>query len=391
MSTTRADYIIVGSGITGATIARRLVDAGRDVLVLERRGHLGGNVHDYLHPSGIRIHTYGPHYFRTNAAKLWEFANKFSEFYPYKAMVRSWVDGRHEVWPVNESYLLSMVGPDWTPEHVEAPSNFEEACLAMMPRQVYDKFVRGYTQKQWGVHPASLGSELAGRFDVRKDHELFFSKHTYQGIPRHGYATFMNNLLKGVPRILDVDYLRHRESFRHRRKLIFTGPIDEFFGLEFGRLKYRAQKRVHSFDRDNATVQPVGQVNNPALDNGAFIRTLEWKHMMSPTEVNAIQGTVTTREYPFTPDDSNEYEYPFPDQPNRQLYELYRQRASALSDTLICGRLGDYRYYDMDQAMARAIMLSQQLLDEGEAMSGKLSPSRVTHKTAALAAGGGLA
>jgi UDP-galactopyranose mutase len=364
MAAFSADYLVVGSGMTGATIARQLFDAGRDVLVLERRDHLGGNVHDFAHPSGVRIHTYGPHYFRTNSDKLWEFANRFADFHPYRAKVRSLVDGRHETWPVNKTYLHTAVGPDWKPGHDGPPANFEEACLAIMPRLVYEKFVRGYTEKQWDIDPARLGKDLAGRFDVREDDEQFFSRHKHQGIPARGYASFMENLLDGIPKVLGFDYLRRPGEARHRKKLVFTGPIDEFFHFELGKLKYRAQKRVHKYFPDETLLQPVGQVNNPDPNNGKHIRTLEWKHMMPEHEQPAIKGTVTTREFPFTPEDPHEYEYPFPDEANRRLYALYRERAASLPDTLICGRLGEYRYYDMDQAMAKALLLARQILDE---------------------------
>jgi UDP-galactopyranose mutase len=366
MSQHHADYVVVGSGITGATIARLLADAGRDVLVVDRRSHMGGNVHDFTHPSGIRIHTYGPHYFRTSSDKIWAFVNRFTEFHLYKAIVYSWVEGHHAIWPINKSYLRSTVGPGWKPERTEPPTNFEEACLAAMPRVIYERFVRGYTQKQWGVAPATLSQELAGRFDVREDDQRFFSPHKHQGIPLEGYASFMSNMLAGIPRILDCDYLKHRRSIKHRRKLIFTGPIDEFFGFRFGKLKYRAQKRVHEYHRDKTHVQPVGQVNNPGLDNGEFVRTLEWKHMMPKRDLSSIVGTVVTREYPYTPENTSEYEYPFPDAVNRQLYAAYRSRAATLSDTLICGRLGEYRYFDMDQAIARAFLLGKQLLDDAD-------------------------
>jgi UDP-galactopyranose mutase len=370
-----ADFVVVGSGITGATIARQLADAGRDVLVVDRREHAGGNVHDFTHPSGIRIHTYGPHYFRTNSTRLWEFACRFGEFHPYRAEVRSWIDGRHEIWPVNRAYLQSAVGLDWRPEHTQSPSNFEEACLAMMPRVVYEKFVSGYTQKQWGVPPHALGKDLATRFDVRENNEQSFSRHKYQGIPLQGYAAFMSNLLAGIPTLLNFDYLLHAGKIQHRIKLIFTGPIDEFFSFKLGKLKYRAQKRVHKFLPGVTTAQPVGQVNNPSLKNGPFIRTLEWKHMMPPHDCHAFDGTVITREYPFTPEDPQEYEYPFPDETNRHMYKLYRDKADSLTDTLICGRLGEYRYYDMDQAMGRALVLSQQLLDGNNAISGDRAAS----------------
>ncbi len=148
---TQADYIVVGSGLTGAVIARTLADAGRDVLVLERRSHVGGNVHDFVHASGIRVHTYGPHYFRTNSARVWEFVTRYSDFYRYEAVLASWVDGRYEHWPVNEEYIRRTIGRRLGPAADGPGVDFEQASLAMMPEAVYRKFVKGYTEKQWGV------------------------------------------------------------------------------------------------------------------------------------------------------------------------------------------------------------------------------------------------
>jgi UDP-galactopyranose mutase len=358
-----ADYVVVGAGITGATVARQLADAGRDVVVIDRRDHSGGNVHDFVHASGIRVHTFGPHYFRTNSSEIWQYVRRFAAFHPYRALVNSFVDGSYFTWPLNRSGLRSIAGGLCISQPLLPPANFEEACLAMMPRVVYERFVRGYTQKQWGVAPVNLEKDLARRFDVREDDEICFSKHTFQGIPSDGYAAFIQNMLRGIPQLLNCDYLKHRKVIHHKKKLIFTGPIDEFFGFDSGKLKYRAQRRTHEFYPNRATSLPVGQVNNPDVQNGPHIRTLEWKHMMHPATAAGIKGTVLTREIPFTPDDPNEYEYPFPDPHNRRLYNRYRERASQLSDTLICGRLGEYRYLDMDQALARALMLSRQLLD----------------------------
>jgi len=143
-----ADYLIVGSGLSGAVIARTLADAGRSTLIVERRNHAGGNVHDHSHPSGIRIHTYGPHYFRTNDTNIWTFVNRFASFYPYAASLQSCVDGRLERWPISTNYIQRTVGKNWRPDFLGTPSNFEEASLAMMPRIVYEKFVKGCTEKQ---------------------------------------------------------------------------------------------------------------------------------------------------------------------------------------------------------------------------------------------------
>jgi UDP-galactopyranose mutase len=358
----QVDFLIVGSGLTGATIARTLAEAGCEVLVLERRGNVGGNVHDYLHSSGVRIHTYGPHYFRTNSEEIWRYVNRFSEFFPYEAVVKTLIDGRLEQWPIAAEYIKREEGTNWKPSSDKCPSNFEEACLAIMPRPVYEKFVKGYTEKQWGRPANSLSPKLASRFDVRRDSDQRFSRHKYQGIPSTGYAEFMRQLLHGIPVVLNCDYLSMRHTFDARRLLVFTGAIDEFFSYDIGKLEYRAQSREQIFMENLPYVQTCGQVNNPSPDLGAHIRTLEWKHMMPPEQVAGLQGTVITRESPFTPHNSDHYEYPFPDQRNQLLYEAYRSRVAGHDRLLICGRLGEYRYFDMDQAIGRALRITRKIL-----------------------------
>ncbi|MFZ1073949.1 MAG: FAD-dependent oxidoreductase [Verrucomicrobiia bacterium] len=356
------DYLIVGSGLTGAVIARMLVEAGRSVLVIDRRAHCGGNVHDHHHSSGIRIHTYGPHYFRTNDEELWQFVNRFARFYKYEAALKSFVDGRCENWPVAAGYIRRVVGENWRPEFTSVPRNFEEASLAMMPRVVYEKFVKGYNEKQWGVPATQLYAGLARRFDVREDDEPRLMRHKHQGIPENGYADLMQKMLEGIPLKLNCDYLKNRGEFNAVKMVIFTGPIDEYFGCDLGKLKYRGQRRQHEYLAGVEFAQPCGQVNNPDPANGPHIRTLEWKHMMLPEKIQSIHGTVLTREVTVTPDDPNDFEYPFPDEANTKLYSTYRERAKTMSNLLIAGRLGEYRYYDMDQAIARAMLLARRIL-----------------------------
>jgi len=360
---TSADFLIVGAGLTGAVIARILADQGRDVLVVDRRTHSGGNVHDTLHASGVRIHTYGPHYFRTSSDEVWDFATRFSPFYRYEAALLSLVDGAYEQWPIAASYIRRHVGADWRPEFVGTPGNFEEAALSLMPRLIYEKFIKEYNEKQWGVPARSLSADLCTRFDVRHDDEPRLKPHArYQGIPMVGYAEWTRRMLEGVTVLLDHDYLRRRGEIEVRKLLVFTGPIDEFFGFDLGRLAYRGQRRKHQYLPNVTFALPCGQVNNPSHAGGAHIRTLEWKHMMMAEEAGQVLGTVLTQEVPFSPQNSGEYEYPFPDHANSRLYQAYRIRADRLERTLICGRLGEYRYYDMDQAIARAMMLARRIL-----------------------------
>lgn len=362
--TERIAYLIVGSGLTGATIARVLKDAGHDVLVLERRSHLGGNVHDHVHPNGIRIHTYGPHTFRTSSDRIWNYVKRFSDFYPFKTVVKSWVDGQFENWPVAASYVRRTIGEHWVPGFTGTPENFEQASLRLMPRVVYEKFIKGYTEKQWGVPADTLDISLARRIEFRSDNDPYLVRRKHQALPREGYTAFMSAMLDGIPVQTGIDYLKVRAKYHAQHKLIFTGPIDEFFDFELGRLAYRGQIRTHEFLPDIAYGQPHFQINNPDPANGPHIRTLEWKYLMPQSQQPHLYGTVLTRETPFSPVDPNHYEYPFPDAANAALYARYRKRADALPNVLICGRLGEYRYYDMDQAIARALMLASRLLKE---------------------------
>ena len=356
-----ADYLVVGSGLTGATIARTLADAGRDVLVLERRPQVGGNLYDFVHHSGIRLHPHGPHYFRTSSGGIWRYVNRFTEFYRFEAVLMSQVDGRLEHWPIQEEYIRRAVGADWRPAHCGPAGNFEEASLAMMPLIVYEKFVKGYTAKQWGVAPDTLATALAGRFDVRSDGDVRLKTSRYQGIPRGGYSLLMRRMLDGIRVLTGVDYLQQRDRFMGRFATFFSGPIDEYFGFDLGRLAYRGQRRSHAYLPEVAWHQPVAQVNHPDPAVTA-IRTLEWKHMMEPELRDRLPGTVITTETPYSPSSSSDYEYPFPDAANQCLYARYRERAEAIPGLVMCGRLGDYRYYDMDQAIGRALTLAKRAL-----------------------------
>ena len=357
------DYLVVGAGLTGAVISRTLADAGRDVVVVDRRSHLGGNVHDHVHESGIRIHTYGPHYFRTSSDRIWEWANRFSSFYRYEAEVLSDISGELAQWPTSSEYIEKLVGNNWLPDFSGEPRNLEEAALSIMPRRVYELFVKEYNEKQWGVDCRLLRPSLCKRFDVRPTGESRLTPNAkYQGIPEVGYAEWTSRMFDGIPVVLNCDYLRAGKDITARRSLIFTGPIDEFFSFDLGKLQYRGQHRRHQYFPNENFVQRKGQINNPLKSGGKHIRSLEWKHMMRPDVASRITGTVVTTETPFSPSSPSEYEYPFPSSENENLYERYRKRANATDRLVIAGRLGEYRYYDMDQAIARAMTIAERLL-----------------------------
>jgi UDP-galactopyranose mutase len=359
----RPDVVIVGTGLTGAVFARLLADAGWRVLVVERRSHVGGNVHDHVHDSGIRVHTYGPHYFRTSSPAIWRFVNRFARFYPYEARVKTRVDGQCVNWPLGATFIRQWLGAECRGEPNDAPRNLEEAALTMMPRRVYECFVKEYNEKQWGVRPVDLSADLCKRFDIRSDDDPRLTPRAkYQGLPEEGYASMMTRMLSGLPTVLGCDYLAVREEFKPRRLTIYTGPIDDFYDCAFGKLAYRGQQRETTYLPDTEWHQSAAQVNSPQHADGPHIRTLEWKHLLLPEHAQRIRGTVITREVPYSPTTPGGYEYPFPDQANAARYQRYRDLAAQESKVLICGRLGEYRYYDMDQAIGRAMHLATQLL-----------------------------
>lgn len=358
---TTVDYLVVGSGLTGGTIARVLVDRQREVLVLERRAHLGGNVFDTLHPSQIRVHSYGPHYFRCSSQPVWQFVRRFSGFHPYHARVLSRVNGHYETWPPSRDQLRRFSGWPDSPAPVAA-DNFEAACLLKMPRAVYELLVRGYTVRQWGRDPALLCPELADRVRINRDGQTTLTPgYLHQALPDQGYAAFIQNLFAGIPRRLETDFLQQPTEYRVRKALIYTGSLDEFFGFDHGRLEYRSQRRVHEFRPGCKYRQPCAQVNYPAAGENEPLRTIEWKHLLPADQQSRVQGTVITSEYPFTATSADEFEYPVPTEPNRRLYRRYRARARAIPKLVVCGRLGSYCYLDMDQAIRRALVLGRRL------------------------------
>lgn len=359
----KADFVIVGSGLTGSTIARILTDHGQDVVILDRKDHIAGNVFDYKHESGAMIHKYGPHYFRCGSEKIWNFVNRFSEFYNWSSVLMSKVNGEYLNWPVKESYIEQIAGKDWNLFQGK-PKNFEEACLAKMPRQLYELFIKGYTEKQWGVKCTELDKELATRITINKSNvNTLTPNHKWNALPRNGYTEMVRNMIGDIKVELGFDYLENREKVIANKLLIFTGPVDEFFGYKYGKLKYRGQNRKVEYLPDIEEHQPYIQVNYNSADDPR-IRTIEWKHLMHEDDKKNVKGTLLTHETPFTPESPHQYEYPFPDKINKSLYQQYKQEAESLQNVLICGRLGEYRYYDMDQAIGRAMNFASDILEK---------------------------
>lgn len=238
--------------------------------------------------------------------------------------------------------------------------------LAQLSPEVYHTFIGPYTEKQWGMPASELSRDLAGRIELRESPDRRLKTSTYQGIPRGGYTHWFEAMLKDITVDVGVDFLACRDAYQWRRKLVYTGPIDRFFDCRHGRLSYRAQRRSHMFFPDVDKILPCGQVNLPQREDGPHIRAIEWRHMLEAGEFSGT-GTLLTTETPYSPTDWTELEYPSPDPANRRLYAKYRDMAETMTDTLICGRLGEYRYLDMDQALARALKWAQQLIEQDRA------------------------
>jgi len=257
-----------------------------------------------------------------------------------------------------------LEGRPWAPapaQTVSKPTDFESAALRLMPRSAFDRFIDGYTRKQWGVAPSELEAKLAQRLSVREDDSPLLRLHPFQGLPAGGFSAWMESMLTGIECHVGVDYLTNRDRLRARCKLIYTGAIDEFFGYDGGRLRYRAQRRQHVYLPGTiGSVMPCVQVNHPGLDVD-YIRTIEWKHLLEAGQ-DSVNGTLLTIETPYSPELSDHYEYPFPGPQDQSLYRRYRNRADAIDGLMICGRLGEYKYYDIDQAIARALTLGKRIL-----------------------------
>lgn len=356
----KADFIIVGSGITGCTIARILKDSGLDVIILEKKEHIGGNVFDYLHESGTRIHHYGPHYFRCNSETIWKFVNRFSEFYNWKAEIKVKTESGLVDWPLNEK-LLKNITKEERLLFIGNAANFEEACLKKIPLPIYKLFIKGYTQKQWGIKCTELDSSLAKRILLNtKKQKGLYPEFKWHALPTLGYTELVKNMISGIDVIQPFDYIKLRDQVVARKLLIYTGPIDIFFNCEFGKLKYRSQKRKIEYLKNIEFSQPSIQVNYSSIKEKK-IRTIEWKHLMETHLKSKIKGTVITHEIPFTPSSSDQYEYPFPDSSNAYLFQLYKERAKQLKDVIICGRLGEYKYYNMDEAIGKAMKIAEEI------------------------------
>jgi UDP-galactopyranose mutase len=360
------DYLIVGAGFSGSVLAERLASQhNKRVLVVDKREHIGGNAYDYYNEHGILVHKYGPHWFHTNDKKVFDYLSQFTEWRYHYHRVKSYVDGMLVPIPINRDTLALIYGLDAkSPKEVQEyydqvkadisnPANAEEMVISQVGTELYNKFFKGYTLKQWDIHPKDLAASVTARIPVRTNRDDRYFSDTYQGIPKHGYTVLFQNILHhpNISVMLQTDYRSIMNEVPYK-KMIYTGAIDSFFDYKFGKLPYRSLRFEHE-TLNQESYQPCQQVNYP--NEYDFTRIVEWKHATGQKS----HLTTITREYSLAAEGDMEKYYPIPRDVNHELFKKYKQEADQLDDVLFCGRLADYKYYNMDQVIARALIIAE--------------------------------
>lgn len=363
------DFLIVGAGFAGLVAAERLASAGWKCTVVDRRDHFGGNARDSTDAAGVLIHSYGPHYFRTNSLRIVDYLSRFTGWHHVDYTIKSFARGRLWNFPINLSTFEQFIGKpsttaefeQWLAEHrvpIRTPRNSEEVIISQVGRELYELFFEGYTLKQWQRHPRELDASVCGRIPIRTNRDDRYLTESFQALPDKGYTALFENLLVHTPGItlhLGVDFSEAKAKFPHRH-LIFTGPIDEYFGRKFGALPYRSLRFEHeSFAQEFH--QSALQINYPEADV-PFTRTVEIKHATG----QKIGNTTVIREFPMDWTSGAEPYYPVPAPESKALYQQYAALTTAENNVSFIGRLATYRYYNMDQVTGMALAEADKLL-----------------------------
>ena len=367
----QVDAIVAGAGIWGCVVARVLAEKGRQVLVLEKRPHVGGNVRCETDPeTGIEIHTYGSHIFHTHIDRVWDFVRRFVEFNGYQHKVLARHAGKTYFLPLGLTLVNQFYGLDLTPAELpafiaaesgrgtspRAPANFEEQAISFIGKPLYDAFIREYTRKQWGTDPRNLGADIIKRLPVRASYDINYYSDYRQGIPLTGYNSLFDRLLDhpNISVECNVDWLSWNQSHNPTVPVFYSGPIDALFGYKFGPLPWRSLR----FERERVPVadfQGTSVVNYTDADV-AFTRIHEFKHYHpEDASVMAAPSTIICREYPQAWKPGDEPYYPVDTPESRERLALYRAEAAKVPNLVVGGRLGEYKYYDIDRSIDRAL------------------------------------
>lgn len=365
---TKIDYLIVGAGIFGCVLAERIAnDLNAEVLIIDKRPHIGGNCYSEVDPvTGIEFHKYGTHIFHTSSEPVWNYIQNFSEFNGYHHQVLACHNNKVYQMPINLETINSFYNLNLKPfearefinkeiakEGIKNPKNFEEKAISLIGRPLYEAFIKGYTKKQWNKDPKILSEELINRLPVRFNYnEDYFVDAIWQGIPLNGYSELFKRMLDS-PKIhieLNCDYFDVSGSMKVGKRLIYTGPIDKYFGYSHGKLEWRTSRfEFKIFDLDD--FQGTSVMNYPDLDV-AYTRIHEPKHL-HPERKYASGKNIVFYEFPDS--DADDPFYPVHTKRNAEIYNDYRRLAEKQKTAIFCGRLGAYRYYDMDKAILAAL------------------------------------
>jgi UDP-galactopyranose mutase len=356
------DYLIVGAGFAGSVVAAQMARLGKKVMIVDRRPHVAGNAYDHYDSAGVLVHAYGPHIFHTNSADVFSYLSLYTAWRPYEHRVLASVDGQLVPIPINLDTVNRLHGLTLTEDEMKdylatlaeprTPfANSEDVILGTVGRDLYEKMFRGYTRKQWGFDPSCLDASVAARIPVRFNRDDRYFSDTYQAMPLHGYTRMFENMLDhpNITVALSTDFT-DTDSVSYK-ELIFTGPVDEYFGYCFGKLPYRSLRFQHeTFDVER--IQPVAVINHP--NEHDYTRVTEFK------QLTGQQHPKTSVVYEFPCGNGDPY-YPVPRPENAALYKRYETLASLLPGIHFAGRLGTYKYYNMDQVVAQALTLCGKL------------------------------
>lgn len=378
------DYLIVGAGFAGSVLAERLAtQLGRRVLLCDKRPHVAGNAYDVKDAAGIVIHQYGPHIFHTASARIFDYITQFSRFRPYEHRVMASVDGQLVPFPINLNTLELLFGRAFTPEQaalflrkraepVLHPRTSEEVVVSKVGRELYEKFFRNYTRKQWGLDPSELDASVAARVPARTNRDDRYFTDEFQAMPADGFTHLFENMLDhpNIRLELGVDYREVEKHVRYRN-LIYTGPIDAFFDYRYGPLPYRSLDfRFETLNVER--VQPVAVVNYP--NDHDYTRVTEFKHLTG--QVHHLTSVVY--EYPKA---EGEPYYPIPSAATAAIYAKYKALADSRADVRFVGRLATYRYYNMDQVIGQALSTFDQIAGTKAGARGTATTKRVATGT----------
>jgi UDP-galactopyranose mutase len=358
------DYLIVGAGFAGSVLAERLASvANKKVLIIDQRNHIAGNAYDFYNNDGLMVHKYGPHIFHTNSKTIIDYLGQFTEWRPYEHRVLASVDGQLLPIPINLNTINGLYGLNLCSdtieqffekraEKVDKVRTSEDVVISKVGRELYEKFFRGYTKKQWDLDPSELDASVTARVPVRTNRDNRYFTDTYQLMPLHGYTKMFENMLShpNIKVMTNTDYREIADVIPYKN-LIYTGPIDEYFNFCYGKLPYRSINfKFETLDVEK--YQATGTVNYP--NDYAYTRITEFKYLTGQ------QHKKTAIVYEFPTAEGDPY-YPIPRQENAEIYKKYEALAATMTNTYFTGRLATYKYYNMDQVVAQSLTLFKKL------------------------------